>query len=64
MALVEAIVLMLVPSFVTNVWQALAGGHPVAILRRFRLFLLPMAFAIRLASGLLAAADARLERYQ
>ncbi|MGY8991815.1 MAG: hypothetical protein ACKVHL_09520 [Rhodospirillales bacterium] len=30
----EAMVLMLFPSFVTNVWQAVIGGQLIAILRR------------------------------
>lgn len=34
-----AMALMVVPSFVTNVWQALAGGHGRAILRRIWPFL-------------------------
>ncbi|MBT6204904.1 MAG: sulfite exporter TauE/SafE family protein [Rhodospirillaceae bacterium] len=56
---VEAMVLMLAPSLVTNAWQALAGGHLKIILRRFWSFLLLMAAGILFASGLLAAADAR-----
>ena len=30
----QAMALLLVPSFVTNVWQGLSGGHGRAILRR------------------------------
>lgn len=36
----QAMALLLVPSFVTNVWQGLSGGHGRAILRRLWLFLL------------------------
>lgn len=35
----SAMSLLLVPSFVTNLWQALAGGHGKAILLRLWLFL-------------------------
>lgn len=34
-----AMALMLVPSFVTNVWQAATGGHALKIMRRIWLFL-------------------------
>lgn len=34
LGLKPAMALLLVPSFVTNVWQALTGGHLAAILRR------------------------------
>ncbi len=37
----SAMALMLVPSFVTNLWQALAGGHAGFLLRRLWSFLLP-----------------------
>ncbi len=35
----EAMVLLLIPSFVTNLWQALAGGSLIALLRRLWPFL-------------------------
>ncbi|NKB20246.1 MAG: TSUP family transporter [Alphaproteobacteria bacterium] len=35
-----AMALMLVPSFVTNVWQAVVGGNGVAILKRLPIFFL------------------------
>lgn len=35
-----AMVLLIVPSFITNVWQALAGGHARAVLLRIWPFLL------------------------
>ena len=38
--LADAMALILVPSFITNLWQALAGGYGRAILRRLWLFLL------------------------
>jgi len=42
LGLKEAIVLMLVPSFVTNVWQGMVGGHLKALLARLWLLLLAM----------------------
>lgn len=39
----QAMALMLVPSFVTNLWQALSGGHATAIVARTWLFLLAAA---------------------
>lgn len=39
LGLADAIVLMLVPAFATNVWQALAGGHGRALLGRIWPFL-------------------------
>ncbi|MYE82622.1 MAG: sulfite exporter TauE/SafE family protein, partial [Gammaproteobacteria bacterium] len=35
-----AMALLLAPSFVTNVWQAVVGGHGRDLLRRIWLFLL------------------------
>ncbi len=40
LGLPSAMALLLVPSFVTNLWQALVGGHALAILRRVWPFLL------------------------
>ncbi len=53
----EAIVLMLFPSFVTNVWQAVVGGHFVSMMRRLWTFLLVGAIGIWIAAGWLAKAD-------
>ncbi|AXS42757.1 sulfite exporter TauE/SafE family protein [Breoghania sp. L-A4] len=36
----QAMALMIVPAFLTNVWQAMAGGGAHLVLRRIRLFLL------------------------
>ncbi len=36
----QAMVLMLIPSAVTNIWQGLVGGHLAVLLGRFWLFLL------------------------
>ncbi len=56
----EAMVLMLFPSFVTNVWQAVVGGHLKTILRRLWLFLAIGSCGIWFAAGQLARADAVL----
>ncbi len=40
LGLPQAMALLLVPSFVTNVWQAMVGGNGLAILRRIWPFLL------------------------
>ncbi|MBN33795.1 MAG: hypothetical protein CMM46_03285 [Rhodospirillaceae bacterium] len=56
----EAMVLILAPSFVTNARQALAGRDLAAILRRFWALLLLMAVGIWLGAGWLAESDAAL----
>ncbi len=55
-----AMALMLVPSIVTNIWQACVGGRLIELLRRFRLFLLSAAVGILLGVEILAGADADL----
>lgn len=40
LGLPQAMALLLVPSFATNLWQALSGGNPLDILRRNWLFFL------------------------
>jgi uncharacterized membrane protein YfcA len=52
----EAMVLMLFPSFVTNVWQAVIGGQLIAILRRLWSFLAVGSICIWIATGWLAKA--------
>ncbi|MEQ8195318.1 MAG: sulfite exporter TauE/SafE family protein [Rhodospirillales bacterium] len=56
----EAMVLMLFSSFVTNAWQALVGGHLIAILKRLWTFLAVGAVGIWIATGWLAKSDAVL----
>ncbi len=56
----EAMALMLVPSIVTNIWQALAGGHFAAMIKRLWPLLLAAVPAIFLGAGVLARADALL----
>ena len=53
----EAMALMLMPSLVTNVWQALDGGHLRALLRRFWPLLLAVCAGVWLGAGLLVRAD-------
>jgi uncharacterized protein len=54
----EGIALMVVPTIATNVWQALAGGHLVASLRRFWSLLLGAGVGAWIGAGILARADA------
>ncbi|MBM3597006.1 MAG: sulfite exporter TauE/SafE family protein [Alphaproteobacteria bacterium] len=56
----EALPLMIVPSLVTNIWQALIGGRFVALLRRFWLLLALSAAGAWLGVGILVGADARI----
>ena len=46
-----AMALMLLPSLVTNIWQALQGGHLVALCLRFRLLFITAFGAIFLTAG-------------
>ncbi len=63
LGLPEAMNLLLVPSFATNLWQAIVGGHCQAVLRRLWPFLLMAAAAVwvgaealtRVELGLLSA---------
>jgi uncharacterized membrane protein YfcA len=53
----EAMALMLIPSFVTNVWQGLIGGHFKAMVKRLWPLLLAACPAIWFGAGVLARAD-------
>ncbi len=55
-----AMVLLLVPSIATNVWQACVGGRLVELLKRFWLFLLCAAAGIWVGVEILAGADTAL----
>ena len=55
--LTNAMALLLVPSFVTNVWQAVVGGHGGSLLRRIWLFLLVAAITVRLGASALTRVD-------
>lgn len=52
-----AMVLLIVPSFITNVWQALAGGHARAVLLRIWPFLLAAPATIWIGAGALTRVD-------
>ena len=56
----SAMVLLLVPSFVTNVWQAAVGGNGGAILRRLWLFLLMATATVWLGATALTRVDLSL----
>ena len=53
----SAMVLLLVPSFVTNIWQALGGGNIRAILLRTWPFLLMATLAVLLGATALSRVD-------
>jgi hypothetical protein len=56
----QAMALMLVPAFVANVWQALAGGGALAVLRRIWPFLLTAAVTVWLGALALTRVDVHL----
>jgi uncharacterized membrane protein YfcA len=58
LGLADAMAAMLLPSFLTNVQQALAGGGLMAMLRRFWPFLVAVALGTLATSGAIAAVDA------
>ncbi len=55
--LTNAMALLLVPSFVTNVWQAMVGGNGRDLLRRIWLFLLVAAITVRLGASALTRVE-------
>ena len=55
--LTEAIALMLVPSLVTNLWQAIAGGHGRDVLSRIWPYLLPAALTVWFGALVLTRVD-------
>jgi uncharacterized membrane protein YfcA len=60
LGLKPAMALLLVPSFVTNLWQALAGGHLAAILRRLWPLLIALCLTTWLGVWVLARARSDL----
>ncbi len=56
----EAMSLLLVPSFVTNLWQAAVGGHGRAILRRIWPFLVMAMATVWLGANALTRVDLSL----
>lgn len=59
LGLPEAMTLLLVPSFATNLWQASVGGHGRALLRRLWTFLLLAATTIWIGAAALSRIDAQ-----
>jgi len=53
----SAMVLLLAPSLVTNVWQGLSGGHARFLLHRLRLFLLITAASVFAGAAVFKLAD-------
>ena len=60
LGLQPAMALMLAPSFMTNLWQAIAGGHGRAILARLWPFLLAATATIWIGTALSAPIDVAL----
>jgi uncharacterized membrane protein YfcA len=58
--LTTAMALLVVPSFVTNVWQAVAGGHGRAILRRIWPFLAAATATVWIGAAALTRVDLAL----
>lgn len=56
----EGIALMVVPAIATNVWQAVAGGQFLSLMRRFWALFLAAALGAWLGGGILARSDAML----
>lgn len=56
----EAIALIVIPGFITNIWQALAGPDFTGIFRRLRWLLLTSVFGIWAGVSILAGADTHL----
>ena len=55
-----AMALLLVPSFVTNLWQALVGGNAIEILRRIWPFLLMASATVWIGASALTSVDLAL----
>ncbi len=58
--LTNAMALLLVPSFATNLWQATTGGHGRALLRRIWPFLLAATATVLLGASALTRVELRL----
>lgn len=52
-----AVMLMVIPSAVTNIWQAVDGPHTVALLRRFWTLLLASVIGVSVSLGVLLVAN-------
>ena len=55
-----AMALLLLPSFVTNLWQALTGGNTRLVLQRLWPFLLPATLTVWIGAGALTRVDPAL----
>jgi len=53
----QAIVILLIPLLITNLWQGLVGGHLLAIIKRLWLLLFSGAVAIWFSVGLMVRTD-------
>ena len=60
LGLPQAMALLLIPSFVTNLWQAAVGGNAVAILRRLWPFLLMATVTVWIGAHALTRVDLAL----
>lgn len=58
MGVVDAMALILVPAAVTNLWQAMVGGHLLVTLRRFWPLLLTLCLGTWISAGWLVGANA------
>ena len=56
----EAMVLLLVPSFITNVWQGVTGGQLLVIMRRIWPMLVVLCATTWFATGIMMRSDAKL----
>ena len=56
----QAAAILIAPSFVTNVWQALTGRSLLALLRRFGVMLAGVVIGIWTGAGLLTGANTKL----
>jgi uncharacterized membrane protein YfcA len=55
----QAAAIIIVPSFVTNLWQALTGPHLLRLIRRFWSLLVGSAIGVWLGGGILTSANSR-----
>jgi uncharacterized membrane protein YfcA len=59
----QAAALLIFPSFVTNVWQMLAGPYLATLLRRFWLLLLGSVLGVWLGGGVLTSENSRIAAF-
>lgn len=56
----SAMALLLIPSFVTNLWQAIAGGNMAVVIARLWPFLVAATFTVWIGAAVFARADTSL----